>query len=78
MAKRSSKQSELTPAVGYLRKSTKGKLPDGRERQEKSINQQKNGDKEAGEESLVFGGVLPSSFSSHSIVQLISSVNRHR
>ncbi len=41
MAKRSSKQSERIPAIGYLRKSTKGKRPDGRERQEKSISQQK-------------------------------------
>jgi DNA invertase Pin-like site-specific DNA recombinase len=41
MKMRSPKQTELTPAVGYLRKSTKGKRPDGRERQEKSISQQK-------------------------------------
>ena len=32
---------KLTPAVAYLRKSTKGLRPDGKERQEKSISQQR-------------------------------------
>ena len=32
---------ELIPAVGYLRKSTKGERADGSERQEKSLPQQK-------------------------------------
>jgi len=39
MSKRSGKP-ELVPAVGYLRKSTKGER-DGHERQEKSIPQQR-------------------------------------
>ena len=32
---------KLVPAVAYLRKSTKGTRPDGSERQEKSISQQR-------------------------------------
>jgi len=32
---------QLIPAVAYLRKSTKGKRPDGTERQEKSLHQQR-------------------------------------
>ncbi len=32
---------DLIAAVAYLRKSTKGRMADGRERQEKSIDQQK-------------------------------------
>jgi len=41
MATGNSKQKQLIPAVGYLRKSTKGEGADGKERQEKSIAQQK-------------------------------------
>ena len=42
MAKKSKEKRELTPAVGYLRKSTKGTdRSTGKERQEKSLSQQK-------------------------------------
>lgn len=41
MAKRKSSESALIPAVGYLRKSTKGEKANGRERQEHSIEQQR-------------------------------------
>lgn len=40
MAKKSPAK-ELIPAVAYVRKSTKGTRPDGRERQEKSLSQQR-------------------------------------
>ena len=40
MAKKQ-KPAELIPAVGYLQKSTKGTRKDGRERQEKSLSQQR-------------------------------------
>ncbi len=40
-SKRSKKQAKLIPAYGYLRKSRKGKGQNGREKQEKSIPQQK-------------------------------------
>jgi DNA invertase Pin-like site-specific DNA recombinase len=41
MATKKSNRSALIPAAGYLRKSTKGKKADGRERQEHSIDQQR-------------------------------------
>ena len=41
MAKGKQKETELPRAVGYVRKSTKGKQSDGEERQEKSLSQQK-------------------------------------